>query len=56
MALLCYHQVWGLRRGRSVGAAAARKCELLGQAEEVFERLLELATQHPGNYIIDCCK
>jgi hypothetical protein len=30
--------------------------ELLGQAEEVFERLLELAAQRPGKYIIDCPK
>jgi hypothetical protein len=48
-------QVVGLRRG-GAGASAARSYELLGQAEEVFERLLELAAQRPGNYIIDCPK
>lgn len=41
------------RRG---GAAAARTCELLADAEAVFERLLALAAQHPANYIIDGCK
>jgi hypothetical protein len=48
--------VTGLRRGGGAGVSAARTYELLGQAEEVFERLLELAAQRPGNYIIDCPK
>jgi len=54
MCLILSPKVSGLRRGGA--AAAARTSELLGQAEEVFQRLLLLAAQHPGNYIIDCYK
>jgi hypothetical protein len=54
--LVVLPQVVGLRRGGAAGVSAARTYELLGQAEEVFERLLELAAQRPGNYIIDCPK
>lgn len=42
------------RRG---GTAARAACgELLANAEFVFEQLLELAAQHPANYIIDGSK
>jgi hypothetical protein len=54
MCLILSSKVSGLRRGGA--AAAARTSELLWQAEEVFRRLLLLAAEHPGNYIIDCCK
>jgi hypothetical protein len=48
-------QVNGLPRG-GPGAAAARAAELQGLADAAFDRLLELASQHPSNYIIDACK
>ncbi|WIA38205.1 hypothetical protein OEZ86_001552 [Tetradesmus obliquus] len=53
-AIVKQMKVTGLRRGGAAGASAARTSELLGQAEEVFERLLEAAAARPGNYILDC--
>ncbi|KAF6263098.1 hypothetical protein COO60DRAFT_537513 [Scenedesmus sp. NREL 46B-D3] len=53
-AIVKQMKVVGLRRCGAAGVSAARTYELLGQAEEVFERLLDLAAQRPGNYIIDC--